>query len=74
MIEVYVRCPLAVCEARNTNGLYRKARAGEISGVSGLDAPYEEPTSPEVTVDSDVSTVEAEVEKVFEVLVKTGAL
>ncbi len=47
-IEVFVDTPLEICEARDPKGLYKKARAGEISNFTGLDAPYEAPTSPEV--------------------------
>ena len=47
-VEVYVDTPLAVCEARDPKGLYKKARAGEISNFTGLDAPYESPSDPEV--------------------------
>jgi adenylylsulfate kinase len=47
-IEVFVDTPLEICEARDPKGLYKKARAGEISNFTGLDAPYEAPESPEV--------------------------
>lgn len=45
--EVFVDTPLAVCEARDTKGLYAKARAGEITGMTGIDDPYEAPLNPE---------------------------
>jgi len=51
-VEVYVRAPLEVCEGRDPKGLYKKARAGEIKGFTGIDDPYEEPLAPEITVDS----------------------
>ena len=47
-VEVFVDTPLEVCEARDPKGLYKKARAGEISNFTGLDAPYEAPEHPEV--------------------------
>jgi bifunctional enzyme CysN/CysC len=47
-VEVFVDTPLAVCESRDPKGLYAKARAGEISGFTGIDAPYEAPTSPDL--------------------------
>ncbi|MBW1905904.1 MAG: adenylyl-sulfate kinase, partial [Deltaproteobacteria bacterium] len=47
-IEVFVDTPLEICEARDPKGLYKKARAGEISNFTGLDAPYETPENPEV--------------------------
>ena len=46
-IEVFIDTPLEVCEQRDPKGLYRKARAGEISGMTGIDDPYEPPTNPE---------------------------
>ena len=51
-VEVYVKAPLEVCEGRDPKGLYKKARAGEIKGFTGIDDPYEEPESPELVVDS----------------------
>lgn len=47
-VEVFVDTPLEICEARDPKGLYKKARAGEISNFTGLDAPYEAPDNPEV--------------------------
>jgi len=51
-VEIYVKAPLEVCEARDPKGLYKKARAGEIKGFTGIDDPYEEPLAPELVVDS----------------------
>ena len=51
-IEVFVDTPLAVCEARDPKGLYARARAGELSGFTGVDDPYEAPASPELTLDT----------------------
>lgn len=51
-IEVFVNAPLEVCEARDPKGLYKKARAGEIKGFTGIDDPYEPPTSAELTLDA----------------------
>ncbi len=48
--EVYVDTPLAVCEARDPKGLYKKARAGEIKNFTGIDSPFESPTAPEVVL------------------------
>ncbi len=52
-IEVYVQCPLEVCEQRDPKGLYKRARAGEIKYFTGIDSPYEVPINPEVTVETD---------------------
>jgi len=51
-VEIHVEAPLAVCEARDPKGLYKKARAGEIRGFTGIDDPYEAPLAPELVVDS----------------------
>jgi bifunctional enzyme CysN/CysC len=55
--EVHVDTPVAVCEERDPKGLYRKARAGEIAGFTGIDDPYEAPTAPDLRLDTtDVDT------------------
>jgi len=50
-VEVFVDTPLEVCEERDPKGLYARARAGEISGMTGIDDPYEAPVSPDVHLD-----------------------
>lgn len=58
-IEVFVDCPLEVCEARDVKGLYAKARRGEIPNFTGISSPFEEPQSPDVTVKTaELSIVE----------------
>jgi adenylylsulfate kinase len=52
-VEILVNASLETCEARDPKGLYKKARAGEIKGFTGIDAPYEAPEKPELTLDSD---------------------
>lgn len=52
-LEVYVDAPLATCEARDPKGLYAKARAGELSGMTGVDDPYEAPEHPDLVVAAD---------------------
>lgn len=52
-VEVYVNTPLSVCEVRDPKLLYQKARAGKISGFTGIDDPYEPPLAPEITCDTD---------------------
>jgi sulfate adenylyltransferase len=52
-IEVYVKCPLEVCEQRDVKGLYQKARAGIIKEFTGISAPYEAPENPEIVVETD---------------------
>jgi adenylylsulfate kinase len=51
-IEVFVDAPLEVCESRDPKGLYRKARAGELRGLTGIDDPYERPEQPEIVLRS----------------------
>jgi adenylylsulfate kinase len=51
-IEVYVECPLEVCEARDVKGLYAKARRGEIKNFTGIDSPFEEPEHPTIKVNT----------------------
>ena len=58
-VEVFVDTPLDVCESRDPKGLYKKARSGEIKGFTGIDAPYEEPTNPELSIKTDQQGVEA---------------
>ncbi|MBY4603363.1 MULTISPECIES: adenylyl-sulfate kinase [Bacillus] len=51
--EMYVKCPLHVCEQRDPKGLYKKARNGEIKHFTGIDSPYESPLSPDFIIESD---------------------
>lgn len=67
-IEVYVKCPLEVCETRDPKGLYKKARKGEIKQFTGISAPYEEPLSPEIVVESDKLSLEESVQQVISYL------
>lgn len=57
-LEVYVKASLETCELRDPKGLYKRARAGEIKGFTGIDAPYEAPESAEVILDSDSKSVD----------------
>ncbi len=67
-IEVYVNASLATCESRDPKGLYKKARRGEIRGFTGIDDPYEAPTSPELVLDSDNKSAPSLAEEVVEYL------
>ena len=58
-VEVYLNASLDTCEARDTKGLYRKARAGELPGFTGISSPYEIPENPSVTIDTTSLDVEA---------------
>ena len=50
LYEVYVDTPLAECESRDPKGLYARARAGELTGMTGVDDPYEPPETPELVI------------------------
>lgn len=56
-IEVYIKCDITECERRDPKGLYKKARAGEISNFTGISDPYEEPLNPEIIIESDGMTI-----------------
>ncbi|WP_299685080.1 adenylyl-sulfate kinase [uncultured Dokdonia sp.] len=56
-IEVYVSTPLEVCERQDVKGLYKKARAGEIKDFTGIDAPYEVPSTPDIEIDATTCTI-----------------
>ncbi|MDC3417602.1 adenylyl-sulfate kinase [Aquibacillus salsiterrae] len=71
-IEVYVKASIDVCEQRDPKGLYKKARAGEIKGFTGIDAPYEEPASPEITIETDKLTLEESVDTIVAYLKENG--
>ncbi len=73
-IEIYVEAPLEVCEERDPKGLYRKARAGEILEFTGISAPYEEPASPEVLVQTSDRDVEDCVQQIVDFLESNGYL
>ena len=60
-IEIYVSTPLEVCEQRDPKGLYLKARKGEIKEFTGIDDPYEEPTRPELRIDTTDQRIEESV-------------
>lgn len=71
-IEVFVDTPVEVCEARDPKGLYKKARAGEIKGFTGIDAPYEAPLSPEIRIETAKHDVDACAQQVVDYLVAKG--
>jgi adenylylsulfate kinase len=67
-IECYVECPLDVAEQRDPKGLYKKARAGEIKGFTGIDDPYEAPLNPELILRTDQYSVAECVQQVLDLL------
>lgn len=66
--EIFVACPLAVCEERDVKGMYRRARTGEIKEFTGISSPYEEPESPALRLDTSQLSLEACVEQVLSLL------
>lgn len=57
-VEVFVDCPLDVCEKRDVKGLYKRVRAGEIKNFTGIDDQYDEPKSPEIHLNTDKLSVD----------------
>jgi adenylylsulfate kinase len=73
-VEVYVQCPIDVCETRDVKGLYKKARAGEIKEFTGISAPYEAPEQAELTIDTSALSVEQSAQRILDYLAAQGLL
>jgi adenylylsulfate kinase len=71
-IEVFVDCPVGVCEQRDPKGLYKKARAGEIPEFTGISAPYEAPERPEIVVNTDRESEQQSLSKILNYLEAKG--
>ncbi|MDQ6597209.1 adenylyl-sulfate kinase [Bacillus salipaludis] len=67
-IEIFLKCPIHVCENRDPKGLYKKARNGEIPDFTGISSPYESPDRPEILIETDRYTIEESVNKILFVL------
>lgn len=67
-LEIFVSAPLSLCEARDPKGLYARARAGSLSGLTGVDAPYEPPRDPALVLHSGQETVHEAVARVMDTL------
>ena len=72
--EVFCDTPLAVCEERDPKGLYKKARAGEIKGFTGIDDPYEAPEKPEMVIDTSKMSPQEAAVALIEMLEKAGKI
>ena len=72
--EVFVDVPLAIAETRDPKGLYRKARAGELRGFTGIDSPYERPTGPELHIDAAATSAEDASNAIIERLRSDGVI
>ncbi len=72
-VEIYVKCPLGICEQRDVKGLYKKARQGTVKQFTGIDDPYEEPENPEIVIETDKTDIEDCIEEILKFL-ETGRL
>ena len=73
-IEVFVSADLSICEERDPKGLYKKARAGEIKGFTGIDSPYERPLNPELILETDKKDIETCTQIVVDYLLEEGVI
>lgn len=73
-IEIYIKCPISICEKRDPKGIYKKARAGLIKEFTGIDDPYEEPKNPEIVIETDKESLDECVNKIVNYLIKNGYL
>lgn len=71
-VEIYCRCPVEVCETRDVKGLYKLAREGKVKEFTGVSSPYEEPTAPELIVDTGAAALEQCVEQVLHAMRMRG--
>ncbi len=71
-VEIYVKCPIEECIKRDVKGLYKRAISGEIANFTGISDPYEEPLRPEITLETNIETMDQSVEKILRVLKKLG--
>ena len=69
-VEVFVDCPLEVCEVRDSKGLYAKARSGELKDFTGISSPYENPLSPEIHLRTDETEIDECVNNIIDHLVE----
>jgi len=71
-IEIYIDCPIEVCESRDAKGLYQKARDGEINQFTGISSPYEPPEAQELTVNTSQEALKESATKVLNLLKERG--
>lgn len=68
--EVYIACPIEICQQRDPKGLYQKAASGQISNFTGISSPYEPPSSPELTLATDQDDLQACVQQIIDKLIE----
>ncbi len=71
-LEIFLSASLELCQERDPKGLYARARSGELAGMTGVGAPYEQPSEPDLVLCSHTESVEEEVDKVIELLLERG--
>lgn len=69
--EVFVDTPLEICEKRDVKGLYKKARAGEIKGFTGIDSPFEPPNNPDVRLTTVDTSIDQSISNLFELVLES---
>ncbi len=65
LIDVYINASIETCENRDTKGLYKKARNGEITNLTGINSPFEPPKNPQLEIDTNNNNIENSIEQVF---------
>ena len=73
-IEIFVDCSIDVCEKRDTKGLYKKARKGEVANFTGISSPYEPPENPDLVVDTGSQTLDESAKLVMNLLIDRGII
>jgi bifunctional enzyme CysN/CysC len=73
-LEVFVFCPLEVCQKRDPKGLYARSKSGELGGLSGISAPYQPPSSPALRINSNETNPEVSRDKVLELLAQRAVI
>ena len=68
-IEIFLNTPLEICERRDTKGLYKKARAGEIKDFTGISSPFEASKNPDLEIDTSVTSIKYSVELIFDTII-----
>jgi adenylyl-sulfate kinase len=71
-VEIYVKCPIEECIKRDVKGLYKRAISGEIANFTGISDPYEEPLQPEITLETNIETMDESVDKILRILKTLG--
>ena len=71
--EIYVECPLEICESRDPKGIYKKARQGTIKDFTGIDSPYEKPLNPDITIHTDENSLQECTSQIINYLYKASS-